>query len=346
MVPQLNMAEDRTGKSFWQRKEGTTGMLFIAGALAVLFFALPPLNIIMSGLVTLLSNTIYATVLGVALFALIYVITNKRVQTLVKYFFKSSMRWITQWFVEIDPIGIMRNYVDDMKDKQGIIAGTKDKLRGQINVLRQKIQANTTGYEKAMALTKVANEKGNVAAVRVQGRQAMRLETVNKETYGPLLQQMEAHHRLAEKIYEVIGVHIEDLTNEVEVQSDRRKMILASHTVMKAAKAILQGGTTERELFDQALEFVVEDYGMKLGEIESFMDASKPFVDGLDLQNGVYEAEALKRLQDWEHKADSVLLGNQKQALLAQDLSASTLGQGLGVPAVGTVDYAQLLTKK
>jgi len=340
------MAEDRSAKSFWSRPEGTTGMLMIAGGLVASYFLLPPLNTIMEGLVKLLSNTLHATFLGIALFAVIYVITNKKFQTLIRYFFKSAMRWLTSWFVEIDPIGIMRNYVEDMKEKQGVIATTKDKLRGQIKVLEEKIRNNSLGYEKAMALAKEAQKQDNKAALRVQGNQAMRLETVNKETYGPLLEQMKAHHRLAEKIYEVIGVHIADLSNEVEVQSDRRKMILASHSVMKAAKAILQGGTSERELFDQALEFVVEDYGMKLGEIESFMDASKPFVDSLDLQNGVFESEALKRLTEWENKSDSVLLGNQKQALLAHDLSSSTLGQGLGVPAAGSVDYSELLIKR
>ena len=43
---------------------------------------------------------------------------------------------------------------------------------------------------------------------------------------------------------------------------------------------------------------VVEDFGMKMGEIDSFIENSKGFVEGLDMQNGVYEADAMKKLQE------------------------------------------------
>jgi hypothetical protein len=157
---------------------------------------------------------------------------------------------------------------------------------------------------------------------------------------------MEAHLRAANKYYEVTGTVIEDLTNEVDAQKTRREMIASSYSVMKAAKAIMMGGTDEKELFDQALEYTVTDYGMKLGEIESFIENSKPFVDGLDMQNGVYEAEALKRLQEWESKADSILLGNEKAQMLEQSVTSSTVYTGIGIPAASSVDYATLLSKK
>jgi len=90
----------------------------------------------------------------------------------------------------------------------------------------------------------------------------------------------------------------------------------------------LNGDSDRKELFDQAMEFVVQDYGMKMGEINSFLEDSKPFIEGLDLQNGVYEAEALKRVQAWEERADSLLLGDQKRKLLEES----------AVPAVQIID--------
>uniref|UniRef100_UPI00388F9EDD hypothetical protein n=1 Tax=Acinetobacter sp. TaxID=472 RepID=UPI00388F9EDD len=113
---------------------------------------------------------------------------------------------------------------------------------------------------------------------------------------------------------------------------------------MSTAKKILMGGTDQKELFDQAMEYVVNDYGMKMGEIENFIENSKGFVEGLDLQNGVYEESALKKLQEWENKADSILLGSHKQQMLEQQINTSTLNQGIGVPAA-QFDYSQLLNK-
>jgi hypothetical protein len=233
-----------------------------------------------------------------------------------------------------------------MNDKRAVMGTTRDKLRGQLKVLEGKINQNATEYEKSMSMAKIAKDKGNTSALTVNSRQAIRMESLNKESLIPLKAQMEAHLRAANKYYEVTGTVIDDLTNEVSAQETRREMIMASSSVMKAAKAIMMGGSDERELFDQAMEYVVQDYGMKLGEIESFIENSKPFVDGLDMQNGVYEAEALKRLTEWEQKADSILLGNEKAKMLEHVNANSSVYASIGTPAAGVVNYAELLNKK
>ena len=256
------------------------------------------------------------------------------------------MRKLTGWFVEIDPIGIMKSYIEKMQERREVVGATRDRLRGQIKVLDEKITKGQKQYEKSMSMAQLAKERGNQGVLTVESRQAMRVEQLNNETYIPLKMQMEAHLRAANKYYEVTGTVIEDLKNEVQAQADRREMIMASHTMMKAAKAILHGGTDEREMFDHALEFVVQDYGMKLGEIESFIENSKPFVDSLDMQNGVYEAEALKRLQEWENKADSILLGSDKRKLLEQTTANSALNFGVNLPVTQVVDYNSLIAGK
>lgn len=333
-------------KSFWSRPEGTTGMLALGAVGVGLFFAAPAILAFLATLTAIVGQAIMLTILGGVLFVLLYTVTNKKFQTLCSYFFKSAMRKVTQLFVEIDPIGIMKGYIESMMDKRDVMGATRDKLRGQLKVLEGKIGKNEQTYENSMSLAKVAKDKGNTAALTVNSRQAIRMETLNKTSLLPLKAQMEAHLRAANKYYEVTGTVIDDLKNEVSAREEEREMMLSSHSVMKAAKAIMMGGSDERELFDQAMEYVVQDYGMKLGEIESFIENSKPFVDGLDMQNGVYEAEALKRLTEWENKADSILLGNEKAKMLEHTNVNSTVYTGIGVPAAGVVNYAELLNKK
>lgn len=333
-------------RSFWSRPEGTTGMMVLAGAGVGLYFALPTLLIFMTGLMALLGKTIAVVVLSAVLAAVLYILTNKKFLTLMSFMFKSAMRKLTGWFVEIDPIGIMKSYIEKMQERREVVGATRDRLRGQIKVLEEKITKGQKQYEKSMSMAQLAKERGNQGVLTVESRQAMRVEQLNNETYIPLKMQMEAHLRAANKYYEVTGTVIEDLKNEVQAQADRREMIMASHTMMKAAKAILHGGTDEREMFDHALEFVVQDYGMKLGEIESFIENSKPFVDSLDMQNGVYEAEALKRLQEWENKADSILLGSDKRKLLEQTTVNSALNFGVNLPVTQVVDYNTLIAGK
>ena len=283
-------------KSFWERKEGVTGMVALSAGAVGLFFAAPALLVFFTTMVAIVGQAIALTVLCTILAALLFLITNKKVQTLVSYMFKSVMRSITGWFVEIDPIGIMKSYIDSLVEKREVMETAKIKLQGQITVLRNKMKKYAADYEQAMRTLKVAKEQGKDAVFAVQSRQAGRLEKVNTEKYGPLLMQMEMHLRILNKYYEVTGTVIDDLRNEVEVRKDEREMILSSYSAMSAAKKIINGGTDEKELFDQAMEFVVADFGMKMGEIDSFIESSQGFVEGLDLQNDVFKADALEKL--------------------------------------------------
>lgn len=339
--------EEKSTKSFWQKPEGTTGMLTVAGAAVGLYFAAPVLISFADRMTNLIGSTMMMTVYGVGLFILLNIVFNTKVQTLVRYGFKSAMRWLTKWFVEIDPIGIMKNYIQDLIGKRDVMSESRDKLKGQITVLSKQIDSNTSDYEKSMSMAAIANKQGNAGQFKVQANNAGRMEKLNKESLVPLLTQLQLHLRAIDKYYEVTGTVIEDLKNEVKAREIERKMILASHSAMKAAKAILSGGTDAKELFDQAMEFVVEDFGMKMGEIDSFIENSKGFVEGLDMQNGVYEAEALKKLQAWEAKADSILLGSGKAQLLEHSAIVSPLNTSIGaMPLAQTVDYSELLTKR
>jgi hypothetical protein len=275
------------------------------------------------------------------LLALWMIITNKKFQTLVSYFFKSCMRSLTGWFVEIDPIGIMKSYIEDLQKKRETMREAKDKLNGQIKALETKIADNDKGYTNAMNLASAAKQRENGAQFQVQARQAGRLEKLNKESFGPLLAKMQLHQRALNKYFEVTGIVIEDLNNEVSAREIERKMILASYSAMKAAAAIINGGTNEKELFDQATEFVAMDYAMKLGEIENFMENSKGFVDGIDVQNGVFESEALKKLEAWENNSDSILFGTGKAQMLEHSTAPVSFGNITQV--AGNNEYASLI---
>lgn len=331
-------------KSFWERPEGTVGMVAIGvGVLAAVFFLGPVLMSIFGTMITLLGQAITISILGGVLFTMYMIVSNKKFQTLCSYAFKAAMRKVTGAFIEIDPIGIMKSYIDDLRAKRATMEDSISKLRGQISVCEKQVNLNESEYERQMATFKVAKDKNMSSAATVASRQAGRLEKLNTESLKPLLLQMQVHLKALNKYYEVTGTVIDDLGNEVKAQEMQRKMIMESYSAMSTAKKILMGGTDQKELFDQAMEYVVNDYGVKMGEIENFIENSKGFVEGLDLQNGVYEADALKKLQEWENKADSILLGNGKQQMLEHQAVNTPLNTGIGLQSA--VDYSELLRK-
>jgi hypothetical protein len=309
-------------KSFWAKPEGTTGMIALALLGVAGFFALGHILPFLIGILTMgiaaVGKAIALTILCAALAGIFYVVTNPKFLALTSYMFKSIMRKATGLFVEIDPIGIMLNYVRNMKDRLLSMDTAIEKLNGQLRICKQKIQYNQKGQEQALAMAKEAKAQDKAAIFTVNARQAGRLEKLNNETLIPMQRTMDMTLRALRKYREVTETVILDMQNEVEAKKAERDMILTSHSAMRSAQAILTGDADKKELFDQAMEYVVNDYGQKIGEIENFIETSQTFVDGLDLQNGVFEQDALKKLQEWETKADSLLLGDKKRQLLEQ----------------------------
>lgn len=306
-MPEMNL---NSPKSFWARKEGKTGMItLVVGLLALVYFGGPLAITAFGYLTTMLGQAITITVLGAALAILLMIVSNKRVHTLIKLGFQGIMRWITGIFVEINPIGIMRSYIEDLSKKQGVIDNSIGDLNAQDKKCESSITANQKQFDQQMQLAAAAHAKGNTAQFSIASRQAMRLKDLNENRLIPLQKQMRAHLQLLRKYSEVTVVIRTDLENEVNIQEQQREMILASWTAMNAAKRIINGGTDERALFDDAMQFVADDYFAKIGQIDNFIENSRGFMDSIDLQNGIHEDNALKQLEEWNKKADAFLVG-------------------------------------
>jgi len=312
VIPQI--PESFKPKSFWERPEGTTGMIF---GIPLLLIGGVALYKLLPYIITLLQNTITAIGLGVALFVIVYVLTDKRFRSLCWYAYKSVMRAITSIFVTIDPIGILKNYVDKLKDNAREMYEQIGNLRGQMRKLQDTINLNEKNRIDALKMADAARKSDKNAVFVLKARKAGRLEESNL-TLQNLYQRMELLYRVLVKMYETCLVLIEDMSDEVDVKTREREAILASYSAYKNASKIISGEKDKKEVFDMAMEYLADDYGKKLGEIENFMTISQSFIESVDLQNGIYEEEAMKKLEEWEKKGDSILLGDQKKLLIAQ----------------------------
>jgi hypothetical protein len=309
-------------KNFWERPEGVTGGLFMAaivlGGGYLLYKALPTL-------ITLASNTLYLAGLLAALFGVIYMVLDPKMRNLVWYIYKSIMRWITGIFVQIDPIGILKSYIEDLKDNLGKMNSQISNLKGQMYKLSEMIRQNQRNIQNNLNLAGKAKETGKEAMMVLQARKAGRLQDSNMKLED-LYKRMEILYRVLTKMYENSEIMLEDLSDQVVVKEQEYKAIKASHSAMRSAMNILSGNSDKKYMYDMALEAMAEDVGQKVGEMERFMDMSKNFMDGIDLQNGVFEEEGMAMLEKWEKEGVSFLLGGDKNKIVAKASSpAETL---------------------
>jgi phage shock protein A len=219
--------------------------------------------------------------------------------------------------VQIDPIGILKSYVDDLKNNLRKMNKQISQLRGQMHKLKEIIYNNNRQIQSNLNLASKAREKNKQSIMILKSRKAGRLKESNLRLED-LYKKMEVLYRVLTKMYENSEVMMEDIKDQVEVKEQERKAIHASHSAMKSAMNIIAGDKDQRYMFDMALEAIADDVSQKVGEMERFMDMSSSFMDSVDLQNGVFEEEGLKMLEKWEKEGVSLILGQEKETLVLQ----------------------------
>jgi len=307
-----NYSKEFKKKSFWQKPEGVTGLIFllalILGGGYLLVTGLP-------FLISLVQNTLYLAGLLIVLAAVVYMVLDPRMRNLVWYSYKSVMRWVTGIFVQIDPIGILKSYVDDLKDNLRKMNRQISILRGQMHKLQEIIVNNKKDIESNLQLASKAKASNKQNIMILKSRKAGRLRESNMRLED-LYKKMEILYRVLTKMYENSQILMEDIKDQVEVKEQERKAIHASHSAMKSAMSIMSGDPDKRAMFDAAMEAVADDVASKVGEMERFMEMSSNFMDSIDLQNGIFEEEGLKMLEKWEKEGVSLILGEEKSNLL------------------------------
>jgi hypothetical protein len=298
-------------KSFWKRPEGATGTVFLIAVLAALGFVV--VNFL-PAIIALASNVLYLAVMILALGAIIYMVLDPKMRALVGYMYKSVMRWLTSMFVTIDPIGILKNYVDDLEDNLRKMSTQIGNIRGQMRKLKTLMEENSSEINNSLKLAQKAKEQGVQNQMVLSSRKAARLKETN-EKYQALYSKMEILSRVLAKMYQNSEILLEDTKDQVKLKEVERKAIRASHSAMKSAMSVISGDADKRALFDMALEEIADDVAQKVGEMEHFMEMSSNFMNSVDLQNGVFEEEGLKMLDEWERKSTLLLMGGKDETL-------------------------------
>ena len=307
-------------KSFWRKPEGVTGAITI-GALLIgggwlIFSALPA---IIAATSTMLGLAGMIMILGL----IIYMALDSKARGLVWYMYKSMMRWITSLFVQIDPIGILKNYVDEMSANLKKMNKQILQLRGQMHKLKELILKNKKEIASNLSLAQAAKKSDEKSQMILRSRKAGRLKESNIK-YEALYSKMEILYRVLKKMYDNSEILKEDVADQVEIKEQELKAMKASHSAMSSAMNVIRGDKDKRAMFEMALEQVADDVSNKVGEMERFMEMSESFMSSIDLQNGIFEEEGLKMLEQWEQE-NSLILLDEKEALLLEGEQVETL---------------------
>lgn len=315
MSDQFNV--DSKPKSFWSKPEGITGLIFMSGLILGGGYLIAS-NL--EFLIGLAGNTLYLAGMLLVLGAVVYMVLDPKMRNLVWYMYKSVMRSVTGMFVTIDPIGILKNYVEDLEDNLVKMRKQIGIIRGQMRKLTGIIEQNNGEIQNNMKLASAAKEKGMDQQMLLSTRKAARLKETNGK-YAALHNKMEVMYRILTKMHQNSEILLEDTKDQVKLKEQERKAIRASHGAMKSAMSVISGDPDKRAMFDAAMEAINDDVANKVGEMERFMEMSSNFMNSVDLQNGIFEEEGLKMLEKWEKESTLMLMGGAESTTDTLDLN-------------------------
>lgn len=317
-----------TVKSFWDRKEGTTGKLFLGLAAVVLgvgiFLWLPA---ILAFVNLVLMSAVETFALACVLLAMITLAFNKKVHLLVRNCFQLSMRWMTGLVIETDPIGILRNYIDEMKKKKqdldnsiSSVAGAKKSLETNIaakksDILNQKslikqVDSQLVPLNRQMGTLDPNGQDFIEVQLKVgrlelskQGfaqKAGMEMDSVTK--LSAILDQTNRIYNGLRRWDQLADYQIDTTSQKVEMLAEERKTVLASAKALGAAQSILKGDPAQLTMIDQTLEFLADDTANKLGAMDDFDKFSQKYLDSMDIEKGAAASDALSKLDEFEAK--------------------------------------------
>ena len=298
-------------RKFWANPEGKTTIVILAilGLAGLTFW-----HYLVPFVLTMLQQTLSAILTLAVIIAIVTLPFNKK----FRFFLKVMMRKLTNVFVKIFPVDILKQHISNLS--KGIIA-IEDQLgilRGVMTGLQRKISEQKDQYVNLMNTASYAQKKGEKLQAQIKARQATRLEQ-SRMKIDELYTRLEKLMRVLKQYHKIAKIMKEDLEFDVNLLIEEREAVIAGHSAMVNAMNVIGGRGELQEMFDMAMEEVVQDVNRRMGEISNFIDMSEDIISSVNLEQGMVDQVALQRLEEWEQKGEAILLDDKKQLLSAAE---------------------------
>jgi hypothetical protein len=295
-------------KSFWSRPEGRVGAGFavvLGIALMAGLYRLLPLAANFIGRAADLTAQIWRLLaMGVPLVLVIMVLMNPKFHLLVSYMFKSVMWHLTNAFVDLDPVAIIRGYLSTLQKYIEDMSKQMSILNGHIQKLTEKISKYKEDRNKYLGQVQAGSKDMDKyrGQVLVAGKQVDRLEATERELEA-LRQKLQNAYEVLTRVREISQIKYADMNNAVNVEIDKRDAYKAVGGVLRSAMKILKGGEG-KELYDMSMEKLVSDYTLEMGHLEDFLQETQTMFVSLDLEDEASAQRTLARIAQWEKESE------------------------------------------
>jgi len=290
-------------QSFWDRPEGTTGMIIAAaGGLALLYGAYK----VMPYVANLMENTFYALAFGAGALGIAYVLIDGSLRRRLSLLYQLSMEKLTYSIIKYDPFGVMREmqrraakklaYADEKMLEVSEQASTINNELEGMKREREEVVSNVNWMQThGKAQEVIADEASKLTILSEAIERLTKSYDVTYGFYTHLRRVKEEFERYEKKI-----------GWEINLREREYKAINAVVSATQIMRAFIKGTDEDIETRNRAIAFVNVDYAEKLGRIESAMEDSTKFLEKADMQKAIYADKGLQLLKDLNKRDISV----------------------------------------
>ena len=319
------MEPKESTKSIWNRPEGwgIIGLGFIM-CLFALFATNTFFAVVASTMALIFQSTITLIATGAVILATTFLCTNKGLHVLVWNMYKIAMRSIAGFIITIDPIGILKNGILDMKHHKDKLDENRDELSGGKVKLDKKIDDNNTQAKKCIKEAEQARDRMSKAVdeldrmnwnkeLQLKLMKAGGLQETNKKLI-PIQINMGKMCDFLKKASWAADFTIRKAEMEVELKEAEWDAIQTSHKALRSAMSAFNGNPDQRALLEQTIEYMESDMSKKVGEMKRIMEVSSTFINAADLESDANFNDGMKLLDSFMETGNLSLIADAETA--------------------------------
>ncbi len=298
-----------TPKSFWKRPEGPFGIVALCALILGGAFGLYE---ILPFLISLLTDTLHMIGLAAILIAVLWLVFNPTFRTAVSNLFQNGVRFFASWVVETDPIGILRNNLDDMKKAKYDLDQTLQRFAGSDEKLQRSISAKS---DEINDLGRKASEgrangqrrnRSDGARALIAGAPDLPRTGRHVDARRKAIQALEDQTSKMLKTFQhwsqIADSKIQRTENKVNFLAEQRKMILDAKATLGVGQRLLRGNPEQLKMVDMALDYLEEDTSRTLGEIREFSRYTDKLLTDDQIESGAAADEAAAKFAEFNQK--------------------------------------------
>lgn len=310
MDPQSFEQSARKGLQMLRGKEGVVKIVYVLAGFALVGWGgiyLAPY------LITALENWLMLAGLAVVAFAVAYVLFSPTFQNAAVYFLDNIILRFHNLVIQSDPFSTAQNAIKKLKRRRDEMQGYVEKLRGSRRQLEREIGSFSKERDSALRTALAAKDQGNVVQESRYANTATRLrESIAR--LEPMLARTESLNGFLEKMFALLDAKIGESEDSLKIALREYSIMEISANAVREAQKAMSG--PDQEMFEESMRAISDRTFAMVGEVEMFMDITKPLLDGRDFENQAKAMAALEEFQTWAAQDTELLPKETKRQLL------------------------------